>query len=139
MTTVNQCYILDIESKSDMDMRSILVANGDTVPFNVERVYYLYGVPGNESRGAHAHKELYQLIVALNGSFDVVLDDGVNKKTFTLSNPNQGLLVVPGLWRDLNNFSSPDVVCLVLASMTYSEDDYIRNYEDFLDFKQNNL
>ena len=117
-------------------MRSISVVNGDTIPFNIERVYYLYGVPGNKSRGAHAHKELYQLIVALNGSFDVVLDDGVNKKTFTLSDPSQGLLVVPGLWRDLKNFSSPDAVCLVLASMTYSEDDYIRDYNDFLDFKQ---
>lgn len=119
---------------SDRKGNISVVENGISVPFNTERVYYLYDIPGGESRGAHAHKELYQLVVAASGSFDVVLDDGMNKKRFALNRPYYGLFVVPGMWRDLENFSSGSV-CLVFASMVYSETDYIRNYDEFIEFK----
>jgi dTDP-4-dehydrorhamnose 3,5-epimerase-like enzyme len=98
-------------------------------------VYYLYDVPGGEERGGHAHKELYQLIVAAGGSFDVVLDDGKNKRTVTLNRPYQGLYIVPGIWRELINFSS-GATCLVMASHKYDESDYIREYELFINFKR---
>lgn len=134
-TTVEECYMIELDKHhSDRKGNISVVENGISVPFNTERVYYLYDIPGGESRGAHAHKELYQLVVAASGSFDVVLDDGMNKKRFTLNRPYYGLFVVPGMWRDLENFSSGSV-CLVLASMVYSETDYIRNYDEFIEFK----
>lgn len=134
-TTVDDCYMIELDRHhSDRKGDISVVENGVVVPFNTERVYYLYDIPGGESRGAHAHKELYQLVVAASGSFDVILDDGKNKRRFTLNRPYQGLLVVPGMWRDLDNFSSGSV-CLVLASMIYSEADYIRNYDEFIEFK----
>ena len=108
--------------------------NGRTLPFEVKRIYYLYDVPGGESRGAHAHKNLEQLIVATSGSFTVTLDDGVCKRTFFLNRPYQGLYVKPGIWRDLQDFSSGSV-CMVLASEKYDEADYIRDYSDFLDYR----
>ena len=95
----------------------------------------MYDVPGGEIRGGHAHYELKQLIIAASGSFDVMIDDGNVKRTFTLNRPYQGLLISPGLWRELNNFSSGSV-CLVLASMEYDEADYIRNYEEFIAYKK---
>ncbi len=111
-----------------------VVSNNITIPFDVKRLYYLYDVPGGEGRGGHAHKELQQIIVAASGSFDVVLDDGRVKRHFTLNRPYQGLFVVPGIWRELENFSS-GAVCLVLASEKYDENDYIRDYKDFLEWK----
>ncbi len=105
------------------------------MPFDIKRVYYLYDVPGGESRGAHAHKQLYQLIIAASGSFTVTLDDGINKKSFNLKRSYYGLLVVPGIWRDLDDFSSGSVL-LCLASEHYDADDYIRNYSDFLEYKK---
>src|SRR5690606_15144941 len=104
------------------------------VPFSIKRAYYLYDVPGGGSRGGHAHKELYQLIIAASGSFDVLLDDGINKKIVQLNRPYYGLMVVPGLWRELFEFSS-GAICLVLTSEIYIESDYIRNYDDFLSWK----
>jgi len=104
------------------------------LPFEVRRTYYLYDIPGGESRGGHAHKELYQLIIAAGGSFDVLLDDGENKKVVTLNRPYFGLLVVPGIWRELLEFSS-GAICLVLASHKYEESDYIREYAQFMEFK----
>lgn len=104
------------------------------LPFDVKRVYYLYDVPGGESRGAHAHKELQQLIIAASGSFDITLDDGQTRRTFQLSKPYYGLYMPAGLWRELNNFSS-GAICLVLASLDYNENDYINNYSNFKDFK----
>ena len=97
-----------------------------------------YDVPGGEERGGHAHKELKQLIIAAGGSFDVVLNDGKVKRTITLNRPYQGLLVVPGLWRELNNFSS-GATCLVLASEKYDENDYIRNYDEFISYKNGRI
>ena len=111
-----------------------MVQNGETVPFDVKRVYYLYDVPGGESRGAHAHKELSQLIVAASGSFRVTLDDGNVKRSFTLNRPYQGLYVKPGIWRDLDDFSS-GAVAMVLASEKYDAADYIRDYDEFITFR----
>lgn len=105
------------------------------LPFDVKRVYYLYDVPGGESRGAHAHKELQQLIIAASGSFDITLDDGQTRRTFQLSKPYYGLYMPAGLWRELNNFSS-GAICLVLASHTYNAEDYLRAYSKFKEFKK---
>ena len=129
-STVFDCTIIKIDKHQHDKGNISVIENGSTVPFDVKRVYYLYDVPGGESRGGHAHKELRQLIVAASGSFNVTLDDGNVKRTFTLNRPYQGLLVVPGIWRELDNFSS-GAVCLVLASMVYKVEDYIRDYEQF--------
>lgn len=135
MTTVYDCNMLELDKHhSDRKGNLSVVENRLTVPFDVRRVYYLYDVPGGESRGGHAHKELFQLIVAVSGSFSVTLDDSKVKRTFNLNRPYMGLLVVPGIWRTLDDFSS-GAVCLILASANYSEDDYIRNYDNFLKFK----
>jgi hypothetical protein len=110
------------------------VENGKDVPFDVRRVYYLYDVPAGESRGGHAHKELRQFIIAASGSFNVVLSDGKVKRTVTLNRPFYGLLVVPGIWRELDDFSSGSA-CVVLASREYDENDYIRKYEEYWEWK----
>lgn len=107
------------------------IQNNIEIPFAVSRVYYLYDVPGGETRGAHAHKQLEQVIIAASGSFDVTIDDGKNKKTVQLNRPNYGLHIKPYMWRDLSNFSS-GAICLVLASQVYQAEDYIRDYEEFL-------
>lgn len=133
-TTVYDCSIIEIDKHHHEKGNISVVENTKTVPFEVKRVYYLYDVPGGESRGGHAHKELRQLIVAASGSFDVTLDDGNVKRTFSLNRPYQGLVVVPGIWRELNNFSSGSV-CLVLASLCYDEVDYIREYDEFIEYK----
>lgn len=119
---------------SDRKGNITVVENQKTVPFDIKRTYYLYDVPGGESRGGHAHKELRQLIIAASGSFTVTLDDGMVKRTFLLNRPYQGLLVIPGIWRTLDDFSS-GAVCLVLASHVYDESDYIRDYDKFLRYK----
>ena len=138
-TTVYDCSIVELsQHHSDRKGNISVVENGKTVPFNVKRTYYLYDIPGGEERGAHAHKELHQLIIAASGSFDVTLNDGNVKRTFMLNRPYQGLYVVPGMWRELNNFSS-GAVCLVLASDIYDEKDYIRDYNEFLKYKQDEI
>lgn len=134
-STVYDCSIIELDKHEHERGNITVVSNGADVPFDVKRAYYLYDVPGGESRGGHAHYELQQLIVAASGSFDVQLDDGKVKRTFTLNRPYQGLLVVPGLWRELDNFSSGSV-CLVLASLPYEEADYIRDYKTFIDYKK---
>lgn len=133
--SVYDCSIIDL-SKHHSERKGNLsvVENCDTVPFEVKRTYYLYDVPGGESRGGHAHKALSQLIIAASGSFTVTLDDGNVKRTFLLNRPYQGLYVVPGIWRTLDDFSS-GAVCMVLASEGYTEDDYIRDYDNFIDYK----
>lgn len=132
---VYDCSMIEMDKHQHEKGNITVVENCDTIPFGVERVYYLYDVPGGESRGGHSHKELSQLIVAASGSFNVVLDDGSVKRTFTLNRPYQGLLIVPGIWRVLDDFSS-GAVCLVLASHKYEESDYIRDYDDFLNYKK---
>jgi len=133
-SSIYDCVILPL-NKVHNRAGNITIVEGDiNVPFDVKRVYYLYDIPGGEDRGGHAHKELRQLIVAASGSFDVLLDDGLNKKVVTLNRPNYGLLVVPGIWRELMEFSS-GAICLVLASESYHEQDYVRAYQEFLNFK----
>ena len=134
-STVYDCTIIELDRHhSDRKGNISVVENGKDIPFDVKRTYYLYDVPGGESRGGHAHKELSQLIIAASGSFMVTLDDGNIKRTFTLNRPYQGLYVVPGIWRTLDDFSS-GAVCLVLASQGYDEADYIRDYQEFLKYK----
>ena len=111
------------------------VNNLQDIPFNIARVYYLYDVPGGVDRGGHAHFNLTQLVVAASGSFDIVLDDGFSKKTVSLNRPYHGLLIVPGIWRSISNFSSGSI-CLVAASAHYLEEDYIRDYDQFLNLKK---
>jgi len=112
---------------------NIGVIEHDTIPFDIKRVYYLYDVPSSAKRGGHAHKNLQQLLVPLSGSFDVVLKDGSEELTITLNKPDKGLLINNNVWRELENFSS-GAVCMVLASQAYTEDDYIREYKEFLKY-----
>lgn len=134
---VDDCRIIELDKHhSDRKGNLTVVENGITLPFDVKRVYYLYDVPGGESRGSHAHRQLEQLIIAASGSFTVVMDDGFNIKKFFLNRPYQGLYVKPGLWRDLEDFSS-GAVCMVLASEVYQKEDYIRDYQEFLSFRNN--
>ena len=135
-STVYDCTIIELDKHhSDRKGNISVVENNKDIPFEVKRVYYLYDVPGGESRGAHAHKELSQLIIAASGSFTVTLDDGNVKRTFLLNRQYQGLYVKTGIWRDLDDFSSGSV-CLVLASHPYDEKDYIRDYEEFIKYKR---
>lgn len=133
-TCVYDCTIVELDKHHHTKGNITVVENNQTIPFDIQRIYYLYDIPGGESRGGHAHKELRQLIVAASGSFTVTLDDGKVRRTFVLNRPYQGLLVVPGIWRTLDDFSS-GAVCLVLASHAYDEDDYIRDYQDFIEYK----
>ena len=133
--TVFDCALIDV-SKVHNEVGNITVLeNQKNIPFDVKRIYYLYDIPGGEARGGHAHYELEQYIIAASGSFDVILNDGEKTKNFTLNRPNLALHIVPGLWRELDNFSSGSI-SLVLASNKYDEDDYIRDYNKFLDFKK---
>ena len=134
-STINECKIIDLRKISDPRGNLTPIEGGVDIPFDVKRIYYLYDVPSGESRGAHAHKELRQLIIAANGSFTITLDDGINKKSFTLNRPYQGLLIVPGIWRDLDDFSS-GAVLLCLASEHYQAGDYIRDYDEFIEYKE---
>ena len=134
--SVYDCGIIELDRHHSQRKGDIsVVENGMTVPFDVKRIYYLYDVPGGESRGGHGHKHLEQLIVAVSGAFTVTLDDGNVRRSFTLNRPYQGLLVKPGMWRTLDDFSSGSV-CLVLASEHYDAADYIRDYDEFLKYKK---
>jgi len=133
---IENIQLIDIPKISDPDGRGNLsVIEKDIVPFKIERVYYLYDVPSDSTRGGHAHKELQQFLIALSGSFDVVLDDGLKRRIITLNRPNKGLLIPNGVWRELENFSA-GAVCLSLVSDEYDEEDYIRDYNDFTLFKR---
>lgn len=132
---ISDCGIIMLETHSGMREGNLtVVQNNCQFPFEIKRTYYLYDVPGGESRGGHSHKALHELIVAASGSFTVTVDDGKEKHTYMLNRPDRGLHIVPGIWRTLDDFSS-GAVCLVLASDKYVEADYIRLYEDFMKSK----
>lgn len=134
-TSVYDCHILQL-SKIHNPAGNITIVEGENnIPFHICRIYYLYDIPSGEGRGGHAHKELFQLLIAASGSFEVMLDDGLNKKIVRLNRPNFGLLIVPGIWRELFEFSS-GAICLVLASQNYNEKDYLRDYNTFLNTKK---
>ena len=130
--TVFDCSVIDMSKVHAKTGNITVLENGVNVPFDVKRIYYLYDVPSGEERGGHAHYELEQYIVAASGSFDVILDDGVNRKRISLNRPNLALHIVPGLWRSLDNFSSGSI-CMVLASNVYNEADYLRFYNTSLE------
>lgn len=134
-STIHDCSVVTLDINHRDKGNITVIENNAIIPFATERVYYLYDVPGGEERGGHAHKDLYQLIIAAGGSFDVELDDGTNKNVISLNRPYNGLLIKPGIWRELRNFSSGST-CLVLASHVYDEADYIRNYNDYLNYKK---
>jgi len=133
MTLKKSIAFIEIPRISD-PRGNLAVIERDVLPFEVKRVYYLFDVPSGSQRGGHAHKALSQFLVALSGSFDVLLKDGKETQRITLNNPTKGLLIPPGTWRELENFSS-GAICLVVASDVYEEEDYIRDYQDFLRFK----
>ena len=135
-SNIYNCSILPLPKIHNRAGNITALENNIHLPFDVKRVYYLYDVPAGEERGGHAHRELQQIVVAASGAFDVLLDDGVNKKIVHLDRPFIGLHIVPGIWRELLNFSA-GAVCLVLASQTYDEKDYIRDYPNFLEYKKN--
>lgn len=126
--------IIDIP-KIENRLGNIAVIENAVVPFDIKRVYYLYDIPSSAKRGGHAHKDLKQVLIAISGSFDVVLKDGKSAKTITLNKPDKGLFIENNIWRELENFSS-GAVCLVLASDVFQEEDYIRDYDEFLDSKK---
>ena len=133
---VYDCTVIELDKHhSDRKGNITVVENKEDIPFEVRRTYYLYDVPGGESRGGQALRELSQLIIAASGSFTVTLDDGKVKRTFVLNRPYQGLYIVPGIWRTLDDFST-GAVCLVLASHGYDEADYIRDYDEFIKYKK---
>lgn len=132
--TIFDCTLIQLPKIINRAGNISPIHNQKEIPFDIKRIYYLYDIPGGETRGGHAHKELKQLIVAASGSFDVLLDDGINKKIVNLNRPYCGLYIVPGIWRELINFSS-GAICLVLASTLFDESDYIRNHQDFIAYK----
>ncbi|WP_396163864.1 sugar 3,4-ketoisomerase [Flavobacterium sp.] len=134
MSTLQHCKILSVPKIED-PRGNLSVIENDVIPFEMKRVYYLYDVPSGAERGGHSHKEQQEFLVALSGSFDVILHDGQHEKVVSLNKPFEGLLITNGIWRELKNFSS-GAVCLVIASAVFEEEDYIRVFQDF--FKSKN-
>ena len=132
--SVFNCSVVELKSLKNRSGNITPIENHVDIPFEVKRVFYLYDIPGGENRGAHAHKECHQFIIAASGSFEVQMDDGKVKKTVMLNQPYRGLHIPPGIWASEVNFSS-GAICLVMASHTYNENDYIRNYHEFLKTK----
>jgi len=135
MTTIDDCRLIDLPCIGDRKGNITPIYGGEHIPFDIARVYYLYDVPGGAARGGHAHKELQQLVVSVMGAFDVILDDGFNRKTVRLDRAYYGLYMPRMIWRELENFSSGGI-CLVLASLHYDENDYIYDYNEFSQFKK---
>lgn len=127
---LEDCRVIDLPKIEDARGNLTFIENSNHIPFDISRVYYLYDVPGGSDRGAHAHKNLHQFMIAMAGSFDVLLDDGRNTRKFTLNRSYLGIYICPMMWRYIDNFSS-GAVCMVLASAPYDETDYIRDYTAF--------
>lgn len=134
--SVNDCQIIDLPQIKDRRGSISLINNNSNIPFDIKRIFYIYDIPGGEDRGAHAHRKCHQFLVAASGSFEVDLDDGINKKTVVLNRPYYGLHIPPGIWAAEKRFSG-GAICLVLTSHKYNESDYIRNYNEFLKYKLN--
>lgn len=132
--SIFDCSLIQLVKIKNFNGHITPVNNNQDIPFEVKRVFYLYDVPGGEARGCHAHKELHQFIIAGSGSFEVIVDDGKLKKIYQLTQPNIGIHVPPGIWAELVNFSSGSI-CLVLASHSYEEEDYLREYNEFKQYK----
>lgn len=130
--SIYDCSIIELPKITNRAGNITTVCDG--IPYKIKRVFYLYDIPGGESRGAHAHKECHQFLIAAGGAFEIVLDDGRNKRTVRLDRPFYGLHIPPGIWAAEQSFSS-GAICLVLASHVYNESDYIREYDEFLKFK----
>ena len=133
-TTVDDCKLISLSKIQNRSGNITVLENGHNMPFDTKRIFYLYDIPGGESRGAHAHKECHQFIIATSGSFEVKLEDGNDKLIVSLNQPNIGLHIPPGIWASEVNFSG-GAICLVLASHAYNEKDYIRNYTEFKKWK----
>lgn len=129
-TKLEDCFLIDLPKIQNPAGSITPVTNAETIPFSVKRIFYLYDIPGGESRGAHAHKECHQLLVAASGSFSVQVDNGLEKRVFTLKQPYTALYIPPQIWAAEVDFSS-GAICLVLASHQYDENDYIRDYVEF--------
>jgi len=134
---IDDCRLLSLNRHHHANGNLTAVNNNVDLPFEIKRTFYIYDVPGGASRGGHSHYTCHEFIVAISGSFDVTIDDGTDQYTYTLNRPYQGLLIVPGIWRTLQNFSSGSV-CLALASEHFEEEDYVRDYDRFLDIKLGN-
>ncbi len=137
-TTIYDCCIIELNKIHDKAGNITAIESDQNIPFGIKRIYYLYDVPAGAERGGHAHKDLHQLIIAGSGCFDVVLNDGINKKIVELNRPYYGLYILPGIWRELINFSA-GAICLVVASETYDKNDYIRNYDQYLKIKKGRI
>jgi len=136
INSIGECRVILLPKIADPRGNLTFIEGDRHIPFAIRRVYYLYDVPGGAERGGHAHKALHQLIIAMSGSFDVVLDDGAERKRFHLNRSYAGLYVCPMIWRGLDNFSSGSV-CMVLASNRYDEDDYYRDYAEYVSARSN--
>lgn len=132
---ISDSQLINLPQIGDRNGHITSLNNNIEIPFAVQRIFYLYDIPGGESRGAHAHKACHQFLVAVSGAFEVLLDDGVNQKTVMLRSPDVGLHIMPGIWASEINFSS-GAICLVLASHAFDEADYIRDYESYLNYKK---
>lgn len=131
---ISDCNLIDLKINHEVNGNLTVIENEIDIPFEVKRIYYLYDVPGGSERGGHAHKELEQFIIAASGSFEVEIFDGFQKKSILLNSPNQALHIIPGIWREIKNFSSGSI-CLVHASLPYDEKDYIRSLNEFINWK----
>jgi dTDP-4-dehydrorhamnose 3,5-epimerase-like enzyme len=134
MFSVEDCLVVQLPKIHNLAGSITVLENSKEIPFDVKRIYYLYDVPTGAVRGGHGHYQLEQFVIAASGSFSFVLNDGINEREVNLNNPAKALYIKPGIWREINNFSSGSI-CLVLASEVYIEDDYIRNYESYLEWK----
>lgn len=135
--TINNCRLIELPKITDPRGNLTFVEGGNHIPFEIKRVYYLYDVPGGSDRGEHAHKNLHQFVVAMSGSFDIVLNDGDRQRRFQLNRSYYGLYICPMMWRIIDNFSS-GAVCMVIASEPYDSKDYIRNYDEFISLTKKN-